>query len=171
MAPGTAIDLGILRDGKPQTIHVTVGEFQNDKSQEASNAGSGEQRGKLGLAVANLSPDVRQQLNVPERVQGAAIESVRPGSPADDAGLAPGDVILEVNRHPVDGRRQFRQPDPLGACRQRRPASGLVQRRRKLSRRPSRAGIAERVVRQFEIIASGHDGGTRPVGWSRAVNT
>ena len=106
-APGTAIDLGILRDGKPETIHVTVGEFHNDKSEEASNSGSGEQRGKLGLAVANLSPDVRQQLNIPERVHGAAIESVRPGSPADDAGLAPGDVILEVNRQPVTDADNF----------------------------------------------------------------
>jgi serine protease Do len=106
-SPGTAIDLGILRDGKPETIHVTVGEFHNDKSDEASNSGSAEQRGKLGLAVANLSPDVRQQYNVPERVHGAAIESVRPGSPADDAGLAPGDVILEVNRQPVTDADSF----------------------------------------------------------------
>ena len=107
MTPGTPIELGILRDGKPETIHVTVGEFHNNKSEEASNAGAGEQRGKLGLAVANLSPGVRQQYNVPERVQGAAIESVRPGSPADDAGLAPGDVILEVNRHPVQDADNF----------------------------------------------------------------
>ncbi len=106
-SPGTAIDLGILRDGKPETIHVTVGEFHNDKSEEASNSESGEQRGKLGLAVTNLSPDVRQQLNIPERVHGAAIESVRPGSPADDAGLAPGDVILEVNRQPVTDADNF----------------------------------------------------------------
>jgi len=44
---------------------------------------------------------MRQQLNIPEQVNGAAIESVRPASPADDAGLAPGDVILEINRQPV----------------------------------------------------------------------
>ena len=36
-------------------------------------------------------------------MKGAAIETVRPGSAADDAGLAPGDVILEVDRKPVDG--------------------------------------------------------------------
>ena len=106
-APGARIELGILRDGKPETIHVTVGEFHNDNSEEASNSGPGEQRGKLGLAVANLSPDVRQQLNIPERVHGAAIESVRPGSPADNAGLAPGDVILEVNRQPVQDADSF----------------------------------------------------------------
>ena len=106
-APGTAIELGILRDGKPESIHLTVGEFHKQNSEEANNAGAGEQRGKLGLTVANLTPDVRQQYNVPEQVHGAAIEEVRPGSAADDAGLAPGDVILEVNRHPVESADSF----------------------------------------------------------------
>jgi serine protease Do len=106
-APGSAIDLGILRDGKPQSIHITVGEFQKQKVEEASNDGAGDRRGRLGLAVADLSPDVRQQLNVPDEVHGAAIKDVRPGSPADDAGLAPGEVILEVNRHPVTDADNF----------------------------------------------------------------
>ena len=106
-APGTAIELGILRNGKPETIHITVGEFHNQKTEEAANGGAGQQRGRLGLAVANLSPDVRQQYNIPEQVQGAAVQQVRPGSPADDAGLAPGNVILEVDRHPVTDADNF----------------------------------------------------------------
>jgi serine protease Do len=105
-APGTAINLGILRDGKPETLKVTVGEFHKE-TEEASNTNSGEQHGKLGVAVANLTPDLRSQLNVPTQVKGAAIESVRPASPADDAGLAPGDVILEVNRHAVESADSF----------------------------------------------------------------
>ena len=113
LAPGAAIELGILRDGKPQTVNVTVGEFHNEKTEEAENDGDAHGNSgklgsaKLGLAVANLSPDVRQQLNVPERVQGAAVQDVRPGSPADDAGLAPGDVILEVNRQKVESADNF----------------------------------------------------------------
>jgi serine protease Do len=46
-------------------------------------------------------------LNVPANVQGAAIANVRPGSPAEDAGLQPGDVVLEVNRKPVTSAEQF----------------------------------------------------------------
>jgi len=106
-APGTAIDLGILRDGKPESLKVTVGEFHKEAPEEASNTGASEQRGRLGLTVADLSPDVRQQLHVPEQVHGAAIAEVRPGSAADDAGLTPGDVILEVNRHPVESADSF----------------------------------------------------------------
>jgi serine protease Do len=101
MRPGNEISLGILREGKPETIHVTVGEFHGG-TQVAENSGAGsQQKGKIGITVDNLTPELRNQLNIPERVQGAAVQSVRPGSPADDAGLVPGDVISEVNRHPV----------------------------------------------------------------------
>jgi len=107
-SPGTPISLGILRDGKSETIHITVGEFQkgNDEAASSGESGSG-QRGRLGLAVANLTPDLRQQFNVPDRIHGAVIQSVRPGSPADDAGLSPGVVILGINRHNVDDAEAF----------------------------------------------------------------
>jgi len=108
MAPGTSLNLGVLRDGKPETIHVTVSEFHNDKSgEEASNTGSGDQHARLGVSVANLTPELRQQYNVPDNVHGAVIESVRPGSPADDAGLSAGFVILGVDRHPVGSADNF----------------------------------------------------------------
>jgi serine protease Do len=106
-APGSAIDLGILRDGKPETLHVTVGEFHKAAAEDASSGGAGEQRGRLGLTVADLSPDVREQLHLPEQVHGAAIAEVRPGSAADNAGLTAGDVILEVDRHPVTDADNF----------------------------------------------------------------
>jgi serine protease Do len=108
MSPGTQIALGILRDGKPQTLHVNVGEFHKDSSEAASNGGPGaEQKGRLGLAVANLTPDLRQQFSVPDRVKGAMIQAVRPGSAAEDAGLTAGDVILGVDRHPVEDADSF----------------------------------------------------------------
>ena len=101
LRPGNTIELGILRDGKPETLKVTVGEF-HATNEVATNGGDGSQKkGRLGIAVDNLSPDMRSQLNIPSNVNGAAIQSARPGSPADDAGLTPGDVILEVNRKPV----------------------------------------------------------------------
>ena len=107
IAPGNTIALGILRNGKPETINVKVGEFHaNNQVAENDSSGSA-QHGKLGLAVDNLTPDLRSQLNIPSNVNGAAIQSVRPASPADDAGLAPGDVILEVDRKPVENAQNF----------------------------------------------------------------
>lgn len=107
MTPGNTISLGILRDGKPETIKLTVGEFHGDKQVAGNAEPDANKRGKLGVAVAELTPEMRNQLNIPDQVKGAAIQSVRPGSPADDAGLAPGDVILEVNRHPVQTADSF----------------------------------------------------------------
>jgi len=107
-APGTTIELGIIRNGSPQTVSVKVGEFHKDGTEVAGNGEAGSpQSGKLGLAVSELTPDVRQQLHIPSEVEGVAVRTVRPASPADDAGLAPGDVILEVDRHAVSSPQQF----------------------------------------------------------------
>jgi len=107
VAPGNSIALGILRDGKPVKINVKVGEFHGDKEVAESGDSGTHSGGRLGLAVNDLTPQLREQLNVPGRVNGAAIESVRPASPAEEAGLAPGDIILEVNRHPVQSAEKF----------------------------------------------------------------
>ncbi|HEV2575563.1 MAG TPA: Do family serine endopeptidase [Acidobacteriaceae bacterium] len=108
LAPGTSISLGVLRDGKPTTIDVKIGTYGGDHQEVADNDGEGgSQTGKLGLAVGDLTQDVRQQLQVPDNVHGAVVENVRPASPADDAGLQPGDVILQVNRKPTGSANQF----------------------------------------------------------------
>jgi serine protease Do len=105
--PGTSVSVEVLRDGKPQTLNIKLGEFHANK-EVADNSGSPEQqKGKLGIAVNDLTPDVRQQLSVPSNVQGVAVEQVRPESPAEDAGLQPGDVILQVNRQPVQSAQSF----------------------------------------------------------------
>ncbi|MBB5059539.1 serine protease Do [Granulicella aggregans] len=108
--PGTSISLGILRDGAPQTLSVKVGEFhakaetaENDGDSSTTNA----KPGKLGVSVGDLTPDLRQQLRLPDEVHGVAVQTVRPESPADEAGLAPGDVILELNRQPVASADKF----------------------------------------------------------------
>lgn len=107
LSPGNNIALGILREGKPEMINVKVGEFHGDKEAAESGEPDQHQGGKLGIAVNDLTPQIREQLNVPKLVNGAAIESVRPASPAEDAGLTPGDIIVEINRHPVQSAEKF----------------------------------------------------------------
>jgi serine protease Do len=110
MAPGTKITLGVIRNGKPETLSLTVGEFHgnsevagNDSQDDSGSA----KTGKLGLAVSNLTADARQQINAPDQIKGVVVESVRPASPADEAGIQPGDVILEVNRKPAESASEF----------------------------------------------------------------
>jgi serine protease Do len=109
VTPGTKVRLGILRNGHPQTVDLTVGEYHAKgevASNDGDNSGASSRGGKLGIGMADLTPDVRQQFNLPDNVKGAAIQSVRPGSPAEDAGLQPGDVIVQVNRKNVDSANQ-----------------------------------------------------------------
>jgi serine protease Do len=106
MSPGTKVTLGVVRNGKPMTVDVTVGQYHAN-SEEAENTSGGEQKGKIGISVGDLTPDARQQANVPENVHGVIVNNVRQGSPADDAGIQPGDVIQEIDRQPVTSASQF----------------------------------------------------------------
>jgi serine protease Do len=105
--PGTTISMEILRDGRPETLSIKLGEFHANSEVADNSSAPGEQKGKLGLAVNDLTPDLRQQLSVPSNVQGVAVEQVRPASPAEDAGLQPGDIIVQVNRQPVQSAQSF----------------------------------------------------------------
>jgi serine protease Do len=51
--------------------------------------------------VESLNAQSRQQFQVPEKIKGAVVTEIRPDSAAAEAGLQPGDVIEEINRHPV----------------------------------------------------------------------
>jgi serine protease Do len=105
--PGTEIALGVIHNGSRETVKVKVGEYKKNAEVASDGDSASPQKGKLGLAVAELTPDVRQQLHIPSQVNGVAVQSVRPASPAEDAGLTAGDVILEVNRKPVSSADQF----------------------------------------------------------------
>ena len=59
-----------------------------------------------GVTVDDLKPQVRNQLNLPARLKGALITDVDPASAAAKSGLRPGDVILEINRQPVNSARE-----------------------------------------------------------------
>jgi serine protease Do len=95
--PGETIQLEVMREGKTTSVPVTL-EAMGATSGGATVAGDHE-KGRWGLGLADLSPDMRDQLQIPSNVHGAVVEDVQPGSPADNAGLQRGDVIVEVNRH------------------------------------------------------------------------
>ena len=97
--PGDTIHLLVVRDSKSTNIAVTLAALGNGKG--AETAGGDHGKARWGLSLADLTPEVRNELQTRKSVQGAMVEEVQPGSPADNAGLQRGDVIMEVNRHAV----------------------------------------------------------------------
>ena len=75
-------------------------------------------------------------------MNGAAIAQVRPGSPADDAGLQPGDVIMEVNRKPTTSADQVASNIRSVPNGKERAAAGVVERWRKLPRGDTEPGLS-----------------------------
>jgi serine protease Do len=96
--PGDTIQLEVLRDGKTVNVPVTLEAM--DAAKGGAIGGSEHGKGRWGLSLGDLSEGERDQMQVPGNVHGAVVQDVQPGSPADNAGLQRGDVIVEVNRHP-----------------------------------------------------------------------
>jgi serine protease Do len=102
MTPGTKINLTIFRDGKEKEITVEIGSLSKSKfAMEMSDIGK-----KLGLAVAPMDSDAARKLNV-KSDKGVVIVEVTPDSPAGDAGIEPGMIILKVNRMDVNTVAEF----------------------------------------------------------------
>ncbi|MGA9383564.1 MAG: PDZ domain-containing protein, partial [Candidatus Sulfotelmatobacter sp.] len=95
--PGETIQLEVMREGKTMNVPVTL-EAMGATNGGATVAGDHE-KGRWGLSLGDLSPDARDQMQIPSTVHGAVVQDVQPGSPADNAGLQRGDVIVEVDRH------------------------------------------------------------------------
>ena len=100
--PDAQINLTVLREGKQMSIPVTLGDMQHFSAENAGNQASEQGKPRWGLGLQDLSPDLRQQLQAPADIRGAVVTNVQPGSPADNAGLQQGDIILQVDRHNVD---------------------------------------------------------------------
>ena len=98
--PGTTIKLEVMREGKIVNVPVTL-EAMGGRNSDDESASSEHGKPRWGLGLADLTPDVRGHLQAPKEIHGAVVGNVQPGSPADNAGLRQGDVILEVNRHSV----------------------------------------------------------------------
>lgn len=105
--PGTTVTMGILRNGKPMNIKLTLGtrpaNISNNPGQGQGPSGSALE----GLSVQNLTPGMRNQLGIPNSVTGVVVSGVDPNSVAGQAGIQQGDVIESINRQPVHNVNDF----------------------------------------------------------------
>ncbi len=101
LKPGESAKLAVLRDGDQKTLDVKVASMPEDQ-RSASNDQGGPSEHNIGVALAPISPELRDQLNLPESAKGAVVAEVRPGSPAQQAGLRQGDVVVSVGSKAVN---------------------------------------------------------------------
>ncbi len=104
---GRQVPVTVVRDGKPVTLNAQIAKLnENEEEQVAANAG-GEGQPSLGLSVQTVTPNVAESLGLKEQ-HGVLVRGVENGSPAATAGVTSGDVILEVDRHPVKSVEDMR---------------------------------------------------------------
>lgn len=119
-APGSEVKVVLLRDGKRKELQVPLGELRGEGGASAGNAEE-----QLGLTVQEITPDLRSHLEL-EEDSGLVVSGVEPGSPAAEAGLRRGDVVLEVNQEAVSDLKDYRKA--LKEARSKESALFLVRR-------------------------------------------
>jgi serine protease Do len=107
--PGTPVKVTIFRDGKKQTRRVVIEEQPVEAVDEAPD----EPGGDHGLTLGDLAARGRNHETASSSVPGALVVRVAPGSPADEAELIVGDIVLAINRRPIrsvtDARRELQK--------------------------------------------------------------
>jgi len=109
--PGTKVTLGFMRNGKKQDAQVTVTDRAKLFSarlgeEEEGGEPAAPKESKLGLTVRAVTNEMADRLDIAAG-KGVIVQDVKPGAFADDVGLARGDVILEINKQPVNSEEDF----------------------------------------------------------------
>jgi serine protease Do len=105
-SPGSLATIKLLRNGHTNVVTVKLGGLpleagKNENVRNDSGFNSSKPDALNGVTVQDLNPSVRQQLGVPDDIQGALMIVVNQDSNSAEASLQRGDVILEINRQPV----------------------------------------------------------------------
>jgi len=109
--PGSKAKLAFVRNGKQDETSVTIADrsklFASRLGEEEENQGEEEPKpSKFGVSVRSITPDLADRLNIPAG-KGVVVQDVKQGSFAEDVGLNRGDVVLEVNKQPVNNPDDF----------------------------------------------------------------
>jgi serine protease Do len=106
-APGTTVQLKVLREGAQKQVSLTLGTFPEEVAEDAEEEEEGGVQ--LGMTLRELTPDLAARLELPRSARGVVVMDVEAGSAAEDAGLQRGDIIVSVNGQTVEGPEDFKQ--------------------------------------------------------------
>ncbi|WP_246026691.1 DegQ family serine endoprotease [Paracoccus luteus] len=103
---GQAVDVVVMREGKPVTLQITLGrrelaEAEADGSAPQGAEGAPRASETLGLTLAPMTPELASRLDLPQNATGLVVQDVDPEGPAAGKGLSAGDVIVEAGQQPV----------------------------------------------------------------------
>lgn len=104
-APNTRVKIDLLRNGEEKNISLEVGTMPEGEQKSVSP----EEQSDWGMNVQEFTPQLAQQLGLEPGTAGVLISAVDDGSPADAAGLRPGDLITEINRKAVKNLNDYQQ--------------------------------------------------------------
>lgn len=121
--PGQKVELTILRDGKSQTVDVTLGVRPGKATVQTPSSAFSSGQAYLGITGGSLIPEVAQEMDLDKDQKGVLVVEVQADSPADEAGIQGsertfeldgqeikigGDVITAINNTRVDGIQALR---------------------------------------------------------------
>jgi serine protease Do len=116
MAPGSQMNMKVLRGNQTQNLAMTLGEMPV-KQQTASAEPTPRQKPEapspggqphLGVAISDLNTDILQHLELPASTKGVIVADVQEDGPAAEAGLQVADIIQEVDRKSIRDVGEFR---------------------------------------------------------------
>jgi serine protease Do len=104
--PGTSVTLKLIRNNSTKTVTVKLGDrpgelAENGSDENNPDADNSKMDALDGVSVDDLNSDARQQLKIPNNIQGAIVTEVAADSNSAEAGLQKDDVIEEINRQPI----------------------------------------------------------------------
>jgi serine protease Do len=106
--PDSVVTLSVLRAGKPLELKVRLGvrpDIEKVGDLDRKPPEGGDARKRLGLSLQEVDPRMAQASGLPRL--GALVADVAPGSPAEQAGLQRGMVVVELNRKAVRSRDEL----------------------------------------------------------------
>ena len=101
---GRKVKVNIIREKKELTLEVEIGE----RPQEIEEAAQGVSGAWRGLEVQDLDSDIARRFRIEEK-KGVVVIDVAPNSLSDEAGLIPGDIILEINKQPAQSTSDYKK--------------------------------------------------------------
>ncbi|MCE3040366.1 Do family serine endopeptidase [Helicobacter anatolicus] len=107
LKPNSTTTLKILRDGKEQTITLNLAERNTEKNNNPVNTKNNDEGELKGLRVESITPQMRQQYNISNSIQGVIITSVAEDSPAQEAGFNQGDIIAQIENISIKNTADF----------------------------------------------------------------